>query len=95
MSEFNRMIFLSEVWEKLENVDPTVLKKFISKMKILNMLYELDGGIYPAVDYVLGLVRDEIKQENEDNVEPPEETSETRRQKIRDSWDKFENLQKK
>ena len=41
---------------------PKTVKQIKEQMKKINASYEMDGGIYPTVEYVIGLCKDIIKR---------------------------------
>ena len=83
--DYNRAIFYSEVWSALSEIeDQLVIKTFIEQMKKINESYEMDGGIYPTVEYVIGLAKDIIKR----NISETDNNKNLMKEKVRESWNK-------
>lgn len=69
MDDFNKEIFYGTVWEELDKMEPVVVKKFINIMKNECITYQINGGIHPTVEYILGLAKDQLKEEEENKDE--------------------------
>jgi hypothetical protein len=50
------------VWEALKDEKDDVLREFVNTMIEVNKNYHISGGAYPTIDYVIGLVKDKIKE---------------------------------
>jgi hypothetical protein len=94
-----RIIFYSEIWLQLQNENDEVVREVVNYMVSQNLNYQINGGTYPAVEFVIGLAKDKLK-ENEssekyesENLNEMENLSDSenltqkeKMQKVRDSW---------
>jgi hypothetical protein len=62
MTDYNQIIFCNDVWEALKDEKDDVLREFVNTMIEVNKNYHISGGAYPTIDYVIGLVKDKIKE---------------------------------
>ena len=83
MVDYNQVIFYNDVWEILENEkNDTIVREFIKTMIEVNRKYNISGGTYPTVEFVIGLVRDKISTTPE-TQEPIIETDHQKNERIR------------
>ena len=90
-----RVIFYNEIWLQLQNQNNyEVVIEVINYMTITNLNYQINGGNYPTVEYVIGYANDvvngrkkEIKSEEIESEEEEQElTQKEKMDQVRNSW---------
>lgn len=100
MEEQDRRIeFLNEVWLSLqEEKDYNVIREFINKMVVLNDEYRFNGGVYPDVNYVLGLAKDEVNMIKKEMAQfeqlAKEEAERKKKSELEELAEREENIKK-
>lgn len=83
----NKLIFNAFVWEELEKIsDDSVLREFITVAKENIMKYDNEGGVFPTIEYLIGVAQDTVNRKRKDVKCNLSEN----RDRVRQSWiDKY------
>ena len=70
MEDFNQAIFFNVVWEVLaKEPNDKIIRKFceLTNNELLN--YQINGGTFPTVEFILGKARDIVTEEEKEKKE--------------------------
>lgn len=96
--DYNKTLFYGFVWDELENKNDTVVRCFIKIMKEKTLDYQINGGNFPTVEFIMSMAEDQAKEQTKEQaieqtiehssneVEAPVESATVRRSVVRDSW---------
>lgn len=94
--EIKLYIFISDIWDVLEQQSDDVIRESIPIIKNALQQYNSGGGSFPDIDFLIGMAKDNCREKEEiakqqEVVEEEEEEEEfsdrdDRMRKVRESW---------